>query len=617
VSAGHPWLLPSFRRVVSRSPAAYSSDGIPRIIKALPLPTPAAAAYINGGSANVHFSELFGLEDSPMRPVVKPFPHHNSPGFTRGLHITTSLLLLLLAGAALLTPPGEGRASLPQPALKLGAGDKADDVVRRGLLGGANVPTSIFAVRQHLEQQLGGKLKSHLVANGGHEHPTRRPVMFMCFETYAGPGGGKPVEDDELFLGFFLGAEKGGDTLTVLPGFVELIAWDRSKRVYNFWELIGTTWHYRGDSRDILDDAARIHVGAAKPQFGQRLRCSGCHTLGGPILKELQAPHNDWWTARHPLPTGPWKLEKGKDLTNPRQLAAHLFHNAAGASHLGTQVKKGIDRLIAGGIHHADTRSLKEQLRSLLGTMEMNLVSDAVPFGEREAKGEAVVIPVEFFVDARLVQKKPTVAVPLATYRAALKATGTHFPPGAKVPSETRHAFLVPSRSYIDNRLIDALIARGLLDEELVADVLAVDFTTPVYSGQRAGLIRYVPDTAKDVKDLREQLIAVLKQAPAKDSAAMELLANLTDPAREAKHHRKAAEAYLEACAKAAAKQEVVTDWLKVASQRRVEIAEAETATNPQGNILERGFRLIFPADQLQSRPGKLRLDPQTGGCMR
>ena len=81
---------------------------------------------------------------------------------------------------------------------------------------------------------------------------------------------------------------------------------------------------------------------------------------------------------------------------------------------------------------------------------------------------------------------------------------------------ESHHAFVVPTRSYIDNRIIDALIAQGLLDDELVADVLAIDFTTPVYSRTRASLIAYVPEQARDATDLRTQLVAALQQAPSR-----------------------------------------------------------------------------------------------------
>ena len=105
------------------------------------------------------------------------------------------------------------------------------------------------------------------------------------------------------------------------------------------------------------------------------------------------------------------------------------------------------------------------------------------------------------------------------------------------------------------------------------------------------------------------------------DRAAQELLQNLTEPGRKAAAHRKAALAYLQACARAGKKAEGVTDWLKVASQRRAEVLAEETAKlvfedSPQ-NILEHGFRFAFPEDRRKPRPGELRLDPVTGRCAR
>ena len=147
-----------------------------------------------------------------------------------------------------------------------GDGGKADDAVRRILLAGGSFPADIFQIRQRLEAH-GGKLRAHIVVNGGHDNPARTPdhdEKFMVFETYANATPDKRVEEDELFFGFFLGA--ANDTLTVIPGFVELIAWDRTKQVYNFWELLDQDWNYRGDSNDVLTNIeqikspARIHA---------------------------------------------------------------------------------------------------------------------------------------------------------------------------------------------------------------------------------------------------------------------------------------------------------------------------------------------------------------------
>jgi hypothetical protein len=258
---------------------------------------------------------------------------------------------------------------------------------------------------------------------------------------------------------------------------------------------------------------------------------------------------------------------------------------------------------------------LKQQLRSLFTTMEINLVSDRVPLPERERQNGAVELPQDFFVDSRLVGRRESIPVPLALYKEALTQVGSRFAPGETSGLvETHHAFLVPARSYMDNRMIETLMQQGILDEELVADVLAVDFTTPVFSPARASLIRFVPETAKDAAELRDQLLTALKTAPAHDRAAQELLVNLTEPTRTAAAHQQAATAYLAACGQVATSLEAVVDWLRVAAQRRHELEKAETARHPQGGrITEPGFRVIFPVYAQEPEAGALRLDPTTG----
>jgi hypothetical protein len=538
--------------------------------------------------------------------------------------VLLAALTLLGTLTALLVPvrmrASVGDASPQDP----GDGGKADDAVRRILLAGGSFPADIFQIRQRLEGH-GGKLRAHIVVNGGHDNPARTSaddVKFMVFETYANATPDKRVEEDELFFGFFLGA--ANDTLTVLPGFVELIAWDRTKQVYNFWELLEEDWNYRGDSNDVLTNIEQINIASPNPRFNfvrnsptdgtPVLRCSGCHTLGGPIMKELEPPHNDWWTTAGKLSLGPFKLRPGSVASNPANVAARMFtEEATDAANLNQQVKKGTDRLLAARAKREPSASVKSQLRSLFATMEMNLVSDRVPFSERTAGNQAVELPTDFFVDARLVGETKPVSVDLSLYKQALTEVGSRFAPEEKPGLiETHHAFLVPARSQIDNRWVDTLIARGLIDEELVADVLAVDFTTPVFSGERKGLIRHVPEKASDARDLRDQIIAALKNAPSTDAAAPKLLANLTDTARTAAAHRQAASAYLAGCRKAATSLDAVVGWLRVAAQRRAEVANSETARHPQGRITEPGFRVIFPEYKLTSKSGALQLDPVT-----
>ena len=83
-------------------------------------------------------------------------------------------------------------------------------------------------------------------------------------------------------------------------------------------------------------------------------------------------------------------------------------------------MKKSAERLLAARAEGGGTQTLPQQLRSLFSTMEMNLVSDSVPFVEREQSGAAVEIPTGFFVDGRLAAPERPVSASLAVYKAAL-----------------------------------------------------------------------------------------------------------------------------------------------------------------------------------------------------
>jgi hypothetical protein len=492
----------------------------------------------------------------------------------------------------------------------LGAGETADDPVRLAILSGSSAPRDITAIRRRLQTELGGVLKTHIVANGGHEHPEKRGVMFMCFETYSGPMPGGRVDEGDLFFGYFLVPK--GSQVAIGSGFVELIGWDRTKRRFNFWELLDGVWNFRGDSDDVLENIKSINVGASAPAFSFArqspdgtpvLRCSGCHTLGAPIMKELEAPNNDWWTTKRKLALGSFTLDAE---------TTKIFTNASDASNLSAQVKKSAERLITARTEKpTGSQSVRQQVRSLFATMEMNLVSDGVPLAERETAKTSVEIPSGFFVDARLATPERPISVGLASYKDALTKVDSRFPTKNSPTRETRHAFVVPGRSFIDNRVIDSLLKKGLLDEELVADVLAVDMTTPAYSNARASLIRFVPESATNAADLRDKLVAALRAAPANDRPAHELLANLTDAARTAAAHKRASAGFLTACNTAAGTADAIEGWLRVAAGRRQGIEGAETALSPQGVITEPGFRVIFPV-QLSLTPRPLRLNPTT-----
>jgi hypothetical protein len=499
---------------------------------------------------------------------------------------------------------------------------KKDDAVQRGLLAGADVPRDVLAVRQRL-LQLGGTLKTHIVANRGHDNP--RFGSFSFFETYTGPIPGGKVGDAEFFLGFFSEPQNGKLAIDIhaQPGqlMMELIAWDYTKEVYNFWELIGDgktgQWKYRGDSNDILADVAEVYL-QQPAKFGKRLRCSACHTLGAPIMKELWEPHNDWFRKDTPLPLGTLTLEEGADAKNTRQVASQLWKKATDAGHLGQRVEQGAAKLVAARFARKDgPLTLRQHLRSLFAPMEINLRGDTQPFSKRVKDGSAVELPQDFFVDTALAGQPGRIAGDVNLYQGVLKKVNARFA-AKETPGlvETHHAFNVPVRSAIDEAVVGQLLAKGLLDPQLVASVRAIDFTTPLYSAARSGLLRYVPDQAKDADDLRGQLVAALQEAK-NDPDAQQLLTYLRELKKyTVEYFRQMAADYLDVLRQGAKDLDTVYDWWRVASQRRQELKVAPTAPSPTNNITEPGFRIIFPEDDLKSVPGRLRLSPKTGRCI-
>jgi hypothetical protein len=246
--------------------------------------------------------------------------------------------------------------------------------------------------------------------------------------------------------------------------------------------------------------------------------------------------------------------------------------------------------------------------------MEINLITDTASYARRVKKKQPIAIPVGFFADPRLAGPADPVAVDIAVYRQVLRKIDARFAPDETAGLvESHHAFSTPGRSYFDNRVLDALVKEGILDDGLITAVLSVDFTNPLYSAPRARLQRFIPPEANSAKELRKKLVAALRPAADEDAAAAELLANLTDPKRTIAWHRARVQAYLKRCAAAAKEVDTITDWWRLLAQRRAEVDAAETARHRAGRITEPGFKVLFPQVNLKAEPGKLALDPATG----
>ena len=503
--------------------------------------------------------------------------------------IVTSALLLLV-----ITLPARSRAACVPTNL---ATPSPKDPVARVLAEQPACPRNAIEFRE-LFKRSGARLEPTMVNFVGFHNPD--PGAFFVFEIVSGSvGASSPpvvIQRGDLLFGHFTGATNDKRLVPNKDGLlIELIAWDPDKQFYNFYELVDGTWFYRGDSKDILDDIQLLHR-QRKPSerpFGTRLRCSGCHVNGGLLQKELAAPHNDWFLTARNLPLGSLKPD-----ASVRAILADLVD----AGELSKLVTASARRLAdsAGYRKVLAARSMQERLRPLFCSVEVNIESDSEPLDDRKP---ALAIPSGFFVDHRL--GTANISVQRQHYDAARQSLRSRLPetPGR---TDADHAWLTPVKAQSDIVAVDALTEQGIVNAEFVADVLAVDFTNPVFSKTRCSLLKLVPEGQGSNFVARFQDALRGASVP----GATELLSNLTSAQRDAAFHRKQAVAFLDNCKRRASDSGAVLDWSRLLAQRRVEVGASESSQNPRGHILEDPGRVVFPSTQPAAAAGRLTLTP-------
>jgi len=515
--------------------------------------------------------------------------------------LVLALLLSVSHGFAkcvIVTSPGE-------PALGNG------DVLFKLLTSQTKCPANVFALHTLLTAK-GYDIKKSLVSNRGFHS---RSDSFSLFEWVIGSGPAGVSQPGDFFLGHFtasdeqtLIADQNTDQESLM---IELELKDPSKNgAYNFYELRGTgegsQWFYRGDSFDIYADLKLLHRNAPDEEiFGSRLRCSGCHLSGGPILKELAAPHNDWWTKLRPIDLTGWTFEKalGEMLSlNADDASKRLPSAVSDAEELAQLVTASSNQLIHSpqiNAKRTTSLTLAERLRPLFCPMELNLESSSRPVDD----GGDIDIPSGFFVDPRLATA--SVSMPRQAYLDALTQLGSQFPESNPVRPDGDHAWVTPVKSHYDQEAVTELVQQGLISNHFVRAVLAVDFTNPVFSNARCQLLRLVPS---ETADWQSQFRLALAKSSSPSGA--QLAAGLSQPGDQSQAKAKA---FSEACKARYLKADEAKALVTLLFQRRAEAFASDISKNELGQILEPSFRVIFPKiEQVPNLARPLSLDPDS-----
>jgi hypothetical protein len=491
----------------------------------------------------------------------------------------------------------------------------------------------------------GLNLKPAMVANRGFHNPLPQG-SFSFFEAVIGAYGGQTLVLGDWFFGHFTAASNDNTALTNIMSpqqaatpdnlLLETLIWDPVKQVFNFYEIRGNgeggVWFYRGDSNDIVADIKNLHraYDPSQPIFmgplnaGRatmpRLRCSGCHMNGGPVMKELKTPHDSWWRTERPLDFGALRIAYE---------LKPIIENVVTADEFSQWIKAGDEKLFSSAPYWKKRSALplQEQLRPIFCEQEVNLESDLEPL---EGPSMTIAAPVGAFIDQRLVPDVPSVTINKLLYVNALKLFNAQFFdyqsgnfPNSVQPVnqiDADHAFEVPVKAHSDMLLAQKMIASGLIDEKFLYDVISIDMTRPMFSPARCSMLQLVPGSAPtpDWKAKFQQNLANSSWP-----AAKQLLANMTDATRTPAYYKAQAKKLITMVQTNAALQQNVNGYVRLLAQRRIAVYQDQISQHPQGQIFEPGFRLIFPTMQLFQKnqqqiayggvPDQYWLNPATG----
>ncbi len=397
------------------------------------------------------------------------------------------------------------------------------------------------------------------------QNQARRSVI-----TFTGSNHGEVLTSNAMLSVFF------DATAFPSPISIEAWGWDNVRGRYNYYKLDKTgtpddrlTWKFRASSvaADMLTPPER------------RNTCLACHINGGPIMKELSFPWNNWHSfasqATYLISPQGWPVSNNPALAGGRLQGAETletdgilpsirqFNNRRINEALA---RRDIDGNVAineeGAAQVVDGKRL---LKPLFVTTEYNIISGKQksqlhPFSPRPPSMPAgdVEIPNSFFLNANLMAGGTPanylgLGIPEAAnfskiakvhpkeYKSLIEDSGVQL--GGVRPGDADFAWFVPEPSHMDNDMVDRLIRRGIVSKDFVASILMIDLEKPVLSGDRESLLQFIPEKfsfiplkpgeapagdARTDEDLRKKVIGMLEAAHvAADSNAGRWLQNL------------------------------------------------------------------------------------------
>ncbi|HSO40728.1 MAG TPA: hypothetical protein VLT33_49720, partial [Labilithrix sp.] len=376
-------------------------------------------------------------------------------------------------------------------------------------------------------------------------------------------------QDHELLISLFgIGADGS------LPNDLEAIGKDKTSGVFNYYAREDNTWKFFGSSLDLIGDGYDCNAnGACTPKAASKTRCAGCHVGGGLIMKELESPWVHW--------EGDTQTPGLEKLFTA---SPGLLGSRGNGIDMESKVNGGNTAYTPKRVAFLKTKGVAEVLRPLFCTLDINLQSAGGTSVPTSIRNEVFLDPAWQSFDSPPINAADYTAL-VAQFRQRIAGNGgSQLKDKAGKPvDDTFFKFTFPERSKADGLYVQQLVAAKIVDDDFVKDVLDIDFTRPIFSPTRCGLLKFAPTLTAD-KMTPDAIRDGFKKALATETSAAgkKLAANLA-AAGDAAAHKTEVDKYLTAC-KARDKKALLTDvFAFVAHQRRA--ARANVANSRQGII--------------------------------
>jgi hypothetical protein len=283
---------------------------------------------------------------------------------------------------------------------------------------------------------------------------------------------------DEADLIFSLFGVRAGSKL---PSTAEVIAFDPESGEYNYYEVGGGQAHFFGSSSDFI--------------AGNGGRCKNCHTAGGLVMKELRNPWMHW--------EGKGVGDAAGKLIddNPDDLGSSKFSRGSsmeGLTNAGN--RKWLDRKVQLLTNPDGGFTVKDMLRPLFCGTQVQL--DTLSTSQ---SSEPTRIPDGVFAHCKMFGASSCggthfgesggVKIESGIYDAAISEAGQSVQGLGVDDTLFKGVFIEPANE--DNVYLDKLVDAGVLDDDFITDVLAVDFTRSVFSSDRCALLEFAPEWAE------------------------------------------------------------------------------------------------------------------------